>query len=99
MYHRIVLGSPDGKLQEAFAKLETLHKKQNFSFAIITGNLFAADQDDDIIHKLLAGGINVPLTTYFTVGTTPLPQLIVARVEQDEDVSIALSWLDLSDTN
>jgi hypothetical protein len=81
------MGSLDGKLQEAFAKLETMQKKQNFTFAIVTGNLFGANQNDETVHKLLNGGINVPLSTYFTVGTTPLPQPIVARIEQDEDVS------------
>ncbi|KAJ2984924.1 hypothetical protein NUW58_g5807 [Xylaria curta] len=89
----IVLGSLDGKLQEAFAKLETLHKKQNFSFALVTGNLFAVDQDDDTLHKLLNGAIRVPLSTYFTVGTTPLPQLIVERVKKDEDICENLHFL------
>ncbi|KAI0863833.1 CwfJ C-terminus 2-domain-containing protein-like protein [Xylaria cubensis] len=89
----LVLGSPDGKLQEAFAKLETLHKKQNFSFAIITGNLFAAEQDDEILYKLLNGAIRIPLSTYFTVGTTPLPQTIVERIEKDEDICENLHYL------
>ncbi|KAI3323357.1 CwfJ C-terminus 2-domain-containing protein-like protein [Xylariaceae sp. AK1471] len=89
----IVLGSLDGKLQAAFAKLETLHKKQNFTFAIVTGNLFAVDQDDETINKLLNGEINVPLSTYFTVGTTPLPQPVVARIEQDEDICENLHFL------
>ncbi|KAH8165374.1 hypothetical protein CIB48_g2863 [Xylaria polymorpha] len=89
----IVLGSPDGKLQEAFAKLETLHKKQTFSFAIVTGNLFAADQDVETLNKLLNGAIRVPLSTYYTVGTTPLPQLVVERIEKDEDVCENLHFL------
>ena len=66
--------------------LETLHKKQNFAFAIVTSNLFAAGQDDEALHELLNGTIRVPLTTYFTVGTTPLPQSVVERIEKDEDV-------------
>ncbi|KAI8631978.1 CwfJ C-terminus 1-domain-containing protein-like protein [Xylariaceae sp. FL1651] len=89
----IVLGSLDGKLEEAFAKLETVHKKQSFSFAIITGNLFAADQDDELINRLLNGAINVPLSTYFTVGTTPLPQPIVERIEREEDICDNLHFL------
>ncbi|KAI0402794.1 CwfJ C-terminus 2-domain-containing protein-like protein [Xylaria palmicola] len=89
----IVLSSLDGKLEEAFAKLETLHKKQNFSFAIVTGNLFSADQDNEIVHKLLNGALRVPLPTYFTVGTTPLPQPIVERIERDEDICENLHFL------
>lgn len=77
----------DGKLQEAFTKLAGLHKKQDFSFAIVTGNLFAADQDDEALSKLLKREISVPLSTYFTVGTSPLPQAVVERIQQDEDVS------------
>ncbi|KAI1814375.1 CwfJ C-terminus 2-domain-containing protein-like protein [Poronia punctata] len=89
----IVIGSVDGKLQEAFTKLATLHKKQDFSFAIVTGNLFAADQDDESLTKLLKGEIQVPLSTYFTVGTTPLPQAVVERIEQDEDICENLHYL------
>ncbi|KAI0508630.1 CwfJ C-terminus 2-domain-containing protein-like protein [Xylaria bambusicola] len=89
----IVLGSVSGKLQEAFAKLETLHRKQNFSFAIVTGNLFSASQDDEAVHKLLDGTIRVPLTTYFTVGTTPLPDAVVRRILKDEDVCENLHYL------
>ncbi|GAP92015.1 putative meiotically up-regulated protein [Rosellinia necatrix] len=89
----IVLGSPAGRLQEAFAKLDTLHKKQNFSFAIITGNLFAADEDDETIHKLLAGAIRVPLSTYFTIGTIPLPESVAERIEKDEDICENLHFL------
>ncbi|KAI0396065.1 CwfJ C-terminus 1-domain-containing protein-like protein [Xylariaceae sp. FL0594] len=89
----IVLGSVDGKLQEACTKLAALHKKQNFSFAIITGNLFAADQDDEVLSKLLRGEITVPLSTYFTVGTSPLPQAVVERIQQDEDICENLHFL------
>ncbi|KAI1435383.1 CwfJ C-terminus 2-domain-containing protein-like protein [Xylaria sp. CBS 124048] len=89
----IVLGSPSGQLQEAFAKLETLHKKQSFSFAIVVGNLFSADEDNETVRKLLDGSIRVPLSTYFTVGTTPLPQPIVELIEKDEDICENLHFL------
>ncbi|KAI1426595.1 CwfJ C-terminus 2-domain-containing protein-like protein [Xylaria sp. FL1777] len=89
----IVLGSVYGKLQEAFTKLEALHKKQNFSFAIVTGNLFDVDQDDETVHKLLDGTIRVPLSTYFTIGTTPLPQAVVERIQKDEDICENLHFL------
>ena len=56
---------------------------------MITGNLVGADPDGNTVTQLLEGKINVPLTTYFTVGNTPLPAQIVERIEQDEDVSRA----------
>lgn len=65
-------------------KLSTLQAKQNFSIALVTGNLFA--EDDETVADLLAGKISIPLPTYFTVGTTPLPQSIIERIEKDEDV-------------
>jgi len=62
-----------------------LHTKNIFSLAIISGNLFA--EDDEIVTDLLAGKISVPLPTYFTVATNPLPKRIVEKLSQDEDVS------------
>ncbi|KAI1870149.1 hypothetical protein JX265_006319 [Neoarthrinium moseri] len=89
----IVLGSVNGKLDTAFSKLAALHSKNNFSFAIIAGNLFEVDQDEGTIERLVNGEISVPLTTYFTVGNAPLPPQIVARVEADEDVCENLHFL------
>ncbi|KAI1498818.1 CwfJ C-terminus 1-domain-containing protein-like protein [Biscogniauxia marginata] len=89
----IVLGSLNGKLESAFQKLATLQQKQNFSFAIITGNLFDAEQDTTTVSRLLSGAINVPLSTYFTIGTTPLPEDVVERIEKGEDVCENLHYL------
>ena len=36
---------------------------------------------------LLAEKIEVPLPTYFTVGTAPLPARVIERLEKEEDVS------------
>jgi len=71
-------------LHALFTKLSTLQTKQNFALAIVSGNLFA--EDDDTVADLLAGKITIPLPTYFTVGTTPLPQSIIERIEKDEEV-------------
>jgi len=71
-------------LPALLTKLSTLQAKQNFSIALVTGNLFA--EDDETVADLLAGKISIPLPTYFTVGTTPLPQSIIERIEKDEDV-------------
>lgn len=86
--YSIVLGGLNGKLDAAFQKLTTLHSKNSFSFAIIAGNLFAQDEDEGTVARLLSGEIKVPLPTYFTVGTTPLPPQVIECVEKDEDVSI-----------
>jgi hypothetical protein len=66
-------------------KLSTLHSKNNFSFAIVAGDLF--NEDDDAVADLLAENISIPLPTYFTVGVKPLPQRVVDRLSKDEDVS------------
>ncbi|KAI0378005.1 CwfJ C-terminus 1-domain-containing protein-like protein [Hypomontagnella monticulosa] len=89
----IVLGSLNGKFESAFQKLATLHQKQSFAFAIITGNLFSADQDDDTISRLLSSDIQVPLSTYYTVGTAPLPARVVERIKKGEDVCENLHFL------
>lgn len=87
-----MLGSLNGNFESAFKKLATLHAKQNFTFAIITGNLFSAEQDKDALSRLLSGQVNVPLSTYFTVGTNPLPEQVIELVEKDEDVSSGLCY-------
>jgi hypothetical protein len=88
----IVLGDINGQLSPAFTKLATLHTKNNFAFAIITGNLFADDNDE--VSDLLAGSIVVALPTYFTVGSTPLPRKVIEKIEKDEEVGYASirSW-------
>jgi hypothetical protein len=82
--YSIVLGNINGQLKQAFAKLTSLHTKNNFSLAIVTGNLFA--DDDDAVVDLLTGKITIPLPTYFTVATNPLPQQIIDKIEKDEEV-------------
>jgi len=75
-------------LQQTFAKLATLHSKNNFALAIVTGNLFS--EDDAVVADLLADKIVIPLPTYFTVGSTPLPQAIIEKIEKDEEVNFIL---------
>ncbi|KAK8081691.1 hypothetical protein PG996_000472 [Apiospora saccharicola] len=89
----IVLGSLEGKLESALQKLATLHSKNNFAFAIITGNLFGIEPDEGVVTRLLEGKIAIPLTTYFTVGTVPLPPQIVERIEKDEEICENLHFL------
>jgi hypothetical protein len=84
--YSIVLGDINGQLQAAFKKLTTLHEKNKFSLAIVAGNLFS--EDNDSVSGLLTGTITLPLPTYFTVGTSPLPQRIIDKIEKDEEVSL-----------
>lgn len=94
---RIILGSLNGNLEPALKKLATLHSKNDFSLAILTGNVFApttdASEDDESITSLLNGTLEVPLPTYFTVGNHPLPPRIAAKVEADEDICPNLHFL------
>lgn len=85
----IVLGHVNGQLSDAFGKLARLHAKQSFSFAIIAGNLFShpSDTNDgerDQVNKLISGEIEVPLTTYFSLGNRPLPVEVVEKLTSNE---------------
>lgn len=79
-----------------FTKLAKLHTKQNFAFAIIVGNLFgdcSTEAELNEISALLQGNIHVPVTTYFTVGSRPLPTRIVEKIEADDEVCPNLYFL------
>jgi CWF19-like protein 1 len=87
-----VFGSLNGALEQAFAKAASLHAKNNFSFAILTGDTFGPNGDETAA-ALISGGIKVPLPTYFTVGTTPLPASIIAKIEADEEITENMHYL------
>ena len=59
----------------------------------MTGDLFAPDTPDSVLDDLISGTLEVPLPTYFTVGTHPLPPRVVAKVEADEDICPNLHFL------
>jgi hypothetical protein len=82
-----VVGDVNGQIKSLSTKLSMIHSKNNFSFAIVAGDLFDADDDD--VADLLAEKIPIPLPTYFTVGINTLPQRVVDRLGQDEDVSVS----------
>ncbi|KAK0392686.1 hypothetical protein NLU13_2181 [Sarocladium strictum] len=89
----IVLGSLNGQLETPLKKLATLQAKNNFALAILVGDVFSASTDDATIDSLLNGAIEVPLPTYFTVGTHPLPPRIAEKVEANEEVCPNLHFL------
>ncbi|KAH8814932.1 CwfJ C-terminus 2-domain-containing protein-like protein [Xylogone sp. PMI_703] len=87
----IVLGDVDGQLSTVFKKLAALHSKNDFSFAIVSGNLFG--ENDTLVDDLLSNKIPIPLPTYFTVGSIPLPQRIVDRISNDLEICPNLLFL------
>ncbi|GAB0136606.1 hypothetical protein EsDP_00004902 [Epichloe bromicola] len=89
----IVLGSLNGQLEPAFKKLATLHAKNSFSLAILAGDVFTSSTEDSMISALLDGSLEVPLPTYFTIGTHSLPSRIAAKIENDEEVCPNLHFL------
>ncbi|KAM0332053.1 hypothetical protein ACHAQA_002322 [Verticillium albo-atrum] len=88
----LVFGALNGALEPAFTKAATLHSKNKFDFAIVTGNLFA-ESDAETAAYLLNGDITVPIPTYFTVGTTALPSAIIAKIEANEEICENLHFL------
>ena len=86
-----MLGDVNGKLQDAFKKLAVQHTKNNFTFAIVTGDLFS--EDDETVGDLLANKIEIPLPTYFTIGTSPLPERVIEKLQTGEDLCDNLHFL------
>ncbi|KAK0905588.1 hypothetical protein LTR91_018128 [Friedmanniomyces endolithicus] len=85
----VVIGAVKGKFSDMFAKLATLHAKQNFAFAIIAGDLcanadIATDADREELAKLLRGDITVPLSTYFALGGQSLPIEVGGILDKNE---------------
>jgi len=81
-----VIGGVNGKFIDVFTKISALHAKNNFSLAIIAGDLFAADTTDDDdanVASLLKGDIEVPLPTYFALGKNSLPASVVEELEEN----------------
>lgn len=92
----MVIGSVNGVLSTAFTKLAKLHAKNEFSFALVAGDLFGdgtSEQELSEITSLCGGITSVPLPTYFTVGTNPIPQRIAERIEETGEVCENLYFL------
>lgn len=80
-----VIGSVNGQITTVFTKLNALHAKNAFAFAIIVGHLFA-DQEhsnqelDEQLTDLLAGKVEVALPTYFVLGKRSLPEAVIEKL-------------------
>ncbi|MCJ1471008.1 hypothetical protein MMC07_009656 [Pseudocyphellaria aurata] len=86
----IITGSVKGQFPTVFAKLSKLHVQKSFSLAIILGDLFAdatetSAEDEKNVKSLVEGGISIPLPTYFTLGSRPLPPLVIEKLEKTEN--------------
>lgn len=88
-----MLGSINGQFGPALKKITSLHSKNSFSLAILTGDVFSHDTDDAIISSLLNGEFEFPLPTYFTMGNHALPDRIAAKIEADEEICHNLHFL------
>ena len=79
-----------GRYKEVFEKISKLHAKNAFSLAIVLGDLFPdplgiSSDDRDNLTSLLNSETTIPLPTYFTLGRHPLPQQVVAKLENSDD--------------
>lgn len=89
----------NGQFPEVLQKIEALHRKNNFAFALVIGNLFkeesrASSEDSDNVVRLLNGKIKVPLPTYFALGTHGLPAPVIAKLEEtDGEICENLTFL------
>jgi hypothetical protein len=84
-----VIGDVNGQFPAVFQKLAGLHAKNNFAFALIVGNLFAepstaTEEDESNVHSLIQGKVSVPFTTYFALGSNPLPAPIIEKLEASD---------------
>ncbi|KAF2273998.1 CwfJ domain-containing protein [Westerdykella ornata] len=85
----VVIGDVNGQFPAVFHKLAALHEKNNFAFALIAGNLFAdpsyaTEEDESNVQSLIQGKIMVPFTTYFALGSNPVPQAVIDKLESSD---------------
>ena len=91
-----VFGSVDGALKKFFARLQKILTKQDFSFAIILGDLFSESPDEIQAQEaldLLNGALNVPLPTYFGIGNHSFPARVAEKLESSGEVCTNLFFL------
>jgi len=88
----LVVGAVRGQVTKAFQKISKLHSKTDFAFALVAGDLFGQEADDDV-QALLSGSITVPLPTYFTVGDNVLPESVQAKLDSAGEVCPNLFYL------
>ena len=64
-----------------------MHSKQNFSFALVVGDLFGEGTDEsEELDALLDGTLNLPLPVHFSAGNHDLPGKIKEKLESTDEV-------------
>lgn len=86
----MVIGDVDGHFQAVFQKVNALHAKNNFAFALIVGNLFAStesssDATEPDVQSLVDGKTEIALPTYFALGSRALPPAVVKKLLTSDD--------------
>lgn len=92
----IVFGAVDGSLRKFFARLRKIVSKQDFSLAIVLGDLFSETPNELQTQEaldLLNGALSVPLPTYFGVGNHSLPTRVIEKLEASGEVCTNLFFL------
>jgi Protein similar to CwfJ C-terminus 1/Protein similar to CwfJ C-terminus 2 len=95
-YRSAVFGPVNGALKKFFAKLHKLQTKQDFSFAIIVGDLFTEKPDENEAQEvldILNGGVNVPLPVYFGMGDHSLHARVAEKLEASGEICTNLFFL------
>ncbi|KAF1979752.1 CwfJ domain-containing protein [Bimuria novae-zelandiae CBS 107.79] len=85
-----VIGDVNGHFPAVLGKLATLHAKQNFALVIIAGNLFASpsdatEEDAKNVQLLIDGKIDIPVPTYFALGSNAFPKEVVEKLASSDD--------------
>lgn len=92
----IIFGPVNGLLKKFIAKLHKILAKQDFSFAIVLGDLFSETHDENQeqeVLELLNGALNVPLPTYFGIGNHLLPTRVTEKLAASGEVCTNLFFL------
>jgi hypothetical protein len=73
----LVLGPANGRLKDLFTKLSSLNSKAGpFDVVLCLGDLFNPDEQDEYFQSLISGEIEIPVSTYFTLGRNELPESV-----------------------
>jgi hypothetical protein len=89
----LVLGSAKGNLKELFKKLSSLNSKAGpFDVVLCLGDLFG-NEEDEYFQQLILGQVEIPASTYFTIGLRPLPESIKMLVGHGGQVCENLFFL------
>jgi hypothetical protein len=91
----LVLGPANGRLKEVFTKISSLNAKAGpFDVVLCLGDLFG--EEDEYYQQVIAGEVEIPVSTYFTIGRKELPESVKMLVAHGGQVCENLSFLGIS---